>query len=366
MNVLILSCGTGGGHNAAGRAIEKELIKRGHTVSFMNPYDLKSNKISGFIDNLYVKMVQGCPSLFGIIYKIGNLYRGIPVKSPVYYANWKMAEVLNKYLMENKVDYIVMPHLYPAEIISCMKAKGYSVPPTMFIGTDYTCIPFTEETACDYYVIPQKELIGAYLEKGFEREKLYPFGIPVDSRFSSKMDKEKIYEKLGLAKNKKYILITGGSMGAGCVKRVVDILYNYYKGSNVSLIVVSGSNKGLFKTLRTKYKDKIKVVGHTNNMAAYMKISEMILTKPGGLTSTEAAVAQIPIVHINPIPGCEIINAKYFEEKHMSIVGKADISICHTCQRVLNGEGREMIENQGEMINKKAAWDICNFMEKTL
>lgn len=79
MNVLILSCGTGGGHNAAGRAIEKELIKRGYTVSFMNPYDLKSNKISGFIDNLYVKMVQGCPSLFGIVYKIGNLYRGLPV-----------------------------------------------------------------------------------------------------------------------------------------------------------------------------------------------------------------------------------------------------------------------------------------------
>lgn len=75
MDALILSCGTGGGHNAAGAAIKEELIKRGYNVKFFNPYALKSNRLARVIDRAYVGLVQKAPNVFGVVYKIGNAYR---------------------------------------------------------------------------------------------------------------------------------------------------------------------------------------------------------------------------------------------------------------------------------------------------
>jgi len=90
MDALILSCGTGGGHNAAGAAIKEELIKRGYNVKFFNPYALKSNRLARVIDRAYVGLVQKAPNVFGVVYKIGNAYRKLPFHSPVYYANGKV------------------------------------------------------------------------------------------------------------------------------------------------------------------------------------------------------------------------------------------------------------------------------------
>ena len=74
-------------------------------------------------------------------------------RSPVYYVNSVMAKYIKQYLKENPADAVIMPHLYPAETITYMKRHGMKLPLTIAVMTDYTCIPFTEETECDYYVI---------------------------------------------------------------------------------------------------------------------------------------------------------------------------------------------------------------------
>ena len=78
MNVLILSCGTGGGHNAAGAAVQKQLQKQGHQVVMINPYQLKSNRLAGVIDKVYIGLVQKNSTLFGFVYRLGELYRRLP------------------------------------------------------------------------------------------------------------------------------------------------------------------------------------------------------------------------------------------------------------------------------------------------
>ena len=118
MDALILSCSTGGGHNAAGFAIKEELEYRGHRVTMMDPYELVSHKLATEVGNVYVKMVQRSPKLFGFIYSLGSLVRKVPGKSPVYYANIAVAKKLSIYLREHPVDVILMPHLYPAELIT--------------------------------------------------------------------------------------------------------------------------------------------------------------------------------------------------------------------------------------------------------
>ena len=102
MRVLILSCGTGGGHNAAASAMKEALESRGHSADVLNPYALKTNKLAKIIDVVYVRLVQISPTLFGCVYKIGDAYRRLPWRSPVYFVNAQMVPVMDKYLKENK------------------------------------------------------------------------------------------------------------------------------------------------------------------------------------------------------------------------------------------------------------------------
>ena len=100
MRVLILSCGTGGGHNAAASAMKEALEARGHSADVLNPYTLKTNKLAKIIDVVYVRLVQISPTLFGCVYKIGAAYRRLPWRSPVYFVNAQMVPVMDKYLKD--------------------------------------------------------------------------------------------------------------------------------------------------------------------------------------------------------------------------------------------------------------------------
>ena len=146
MDALILSCGTGGGHDAAGKAVYEEMRRRGHHVTMLNPYTIKSTRLSNRINRIYISIVQHMPKAFGVIYMIGNLYRRLPFRSPVYFVNRAMNSVMKEYFAEHHFDIVIMPHLFPAEIMTNMKLHGMDIPKTMFIATDYVCIPFTEET----------------------------------------------------------------------------------------------------------------------------------------------------------------------------------------------------------------------------
>ena len=97
----------------------------------------------------------------------------------------------------------------------------------------------------------------------------------------------------------RYILVSGGSIGAGNVEKVVKNLSDYYDGTNVKLIIICGNNKKLLNKLKDKYSEKCILIGHTNDIAKYMMASNLIIGKPGGLSSTEAAVVGKPFIHIN-------------------------------------------------------------------
>ena len=114
-----------------------------------------------------------------MVYRIGNAYRKLPFSSPVCQINGIMVPLLEAFLCENHFDAIAATHLFPAEILTNMKRHGNPVPATYFIATDYTCIPFTEETDCDYYVIPEKELTGEFVARGIPEDRIVPLGIPV-------------------------------------------------------------------------------------------------------------------------------------------------------------------------------------------
>ena len=118
MNVLILSCNTGGGHNAAARAAAEAFRAHGEEAVVLDYLKLAGEKVSRTVGNVYVETVKIAPGLFGLLYKIGMLVSRLLRRSPVYYVNGKMAVYLAAYLKKHPVDVIVMPHLYPAETIT--------------------------------------------------------------------------------------------------------------------------------------------------------------------------------------------------------------------------------------------------------
>lgn len=369
MKAIILSCGTGGGHNAAGLAVKEELELRGHSALMLNPYSLKSARTESFINQVYIKTVQKAPRVFGAIYALGNAYRRLPFRSPVYFINGGMAKRLDRFFKEENPDIVIMPHVFPAEIITNMKNRGMSVPKTVFVSTDYTCIPFTEETDCDIYITPQEDLNPEFEKRGIAREKLKAFGIPVSRRFSQPLSRERAAELLGLDKEKRYILVSGGSMGAGKLVYAIKILYDKFKkDGGTRIIVICGSNEWLFKQLSKRYTDKIIPVRYTDKMAEYMRVSDIYITKPGGLSSTEGAAMGVPMAHIMSIPGCETANMRYFGERGMSIpVRKLRKSLSEAADRLSSDSAaREMTESQKKYINREAARDICTLAEQLI
>lgn len=367
MDALILSCGTGGGHDSAGKAVLEEMKRRGHHVTMLDPYTLKSTKLSRGVDQTYISLVQHAPDAFGAIYKIGDLYRRLPFRSPVYFVNRAMESVMRKYFAENHVDIVIMTHLFPAEIMTNMKLHGIDIPKTMFIATDYVCTPFTEETICDAYVIPAEDLTEDFESKGIPREKLYPLGIPTDSRFAAEETREQAKQLLGLDPDKKYILVAGGSMGGGKIEKSIARLQRYFSAQkDIVLIVICGNNQALFHKLSEQASPGLIVVGHTDKMADFMRASNMFVTKPGGLSSTEATVCHVPILHTFLIPGCESRNAEYFRSHGMSISGELTDDMLCTAQDILRNHdtGAEMIACQKKWINPNAAADICLLAEK--
>lgn len=370
MDALILSCGTGGGHNAAGKAVKEELEKRGHHVTMMDPYTLISNGLADGIGGLYIKLVQKLPRVFGVVYMAGELYRRLPFRSPVYFANKKPAGALERYLEEHPADVIIMPHLYPAEIITQLKNQGKRCPLSVFIATDYTCIPFTEETDCDYYVIPHADSAEEFVRRGIPKEKLLPYGIPVSCAVTDTagISKEDAKRRLGLEPEYAYYLLAGGSVGAGGLCRLSDRLDGYIKKkSNAKMIIICGNNEKQYAKLRNRYADRAIVLQSTDQMALYLRAAELFLTKPGGLSSTEAAVTGVPLIMTGGIPGCETRNRRFFWKRGMCFRLRTRMQLHIQVNHLRNDRAqKKMLAAQALTINRRAREDICDFLEQSV
>lgn len=364
MKALILSCNTGGGHNSAAKAIAEEIHARGDEACVLDYLCLAGKGVSKLVEDGYVQIVKKTPLLFGLVYKLGMLISRITRKSPVYYINGRMAKYLDSYLKEHPADVLIMPHLYPAETVTYMKRKGMELPLTIAVMTDYTCIPFWEETDCDHYILPHEALRKSCIKKGIPNEKIQTFGIPVAKNCRLKISKEETRKKLGLDLNEKYFLTAGGSMGAG---DFIELIQKLVSSTNVEkILAVCGNNRKAERKLKKVFKEesRVNVLGFTDQMPLYLRACDVVFTKPGGLTSTEAAVIGVPIIHTVPIPGCETVNRRFFMRAGMSwsaitLKGQVNKGI-----RLMNDPEaqKKMIECQKKQIHGEAVEKIYEFI----
>lgn len=368
MDALILSCSTGGGHNAAGKAIKQELERRGHQVTMLDPYALAGGNWDSRVGNGYVHLAQKAPHLFGCLYRLGDCYRQLPVHSPVYGVNLAMIHVMENFLNSHHFDVILMPHIYPGEILTCMKNRGRQVPNSIFIATDYVCIPFTEEIDCDYFVTPGPEMNQDFARRGIDPRKLVPAGIPVRQDFFQVPEKDQAKAQLGLDPGKRHILLTGGSIGAGEMADAMEILQAYLDSHpDCQLTAICGSNKSLYQFLDERYGQdaRIRLLSSTDQMALYIRSCDAFLSKPGGLSSTEAAVLGTSLIHLSPIPGCEQRNMAFFDSHGMSLAVGEELDRLPAALEMTRDPkvAAQLAENQRRFIPSNAAQVICDLAQ---
>ena len=155
-------------------------------------------------------------------------------------------------------------------------------------------------------------------------------------------------------------------MGAGHIGQLSRCLL-YLTDENVHLALICGSNQKLYEHLSKKYCDepRVKVIGHTDQVARYMEVCDLLYTKPGGITSTEGAVMGVPMVHMKPIPGCETRNRQVFTRHGMSVSARSVLAQAVKGVRLLNDPERcrRMVEAQQDQAAADSAGNVVEFLE---
>lgn len=365
MKVLILSCNTGQGHNSAGLAVKEELDRRGIPCEMKDALSFARGRASHTISGAYIGVATKAPSLFGKIYQLGGLISSSKRKSPVYYANARYASPLKSYIEENGFDTVVTPHLFPAETLTRLRRRGELSVSCYAVATDYTCIPFWEETELDGYFIPHGDLIPEFAGKGIPEEKLVPTGLPVSARYFSHTDRREAREKLGLPQDVPVFLVMTGSMGFGDISSfTLDLLLTCPK--EAAIVILTGNNAPLKAKIDTDFarEKRVRTVPFTQEVALYMDACDVLLSKPGGLTSTEAAVKNVPLIHTRPIPGCETRNARFFSSRGLSLFAEDPKAAAGAAARLAEDKTlRERIRaRQQEVIPARASENIVSYL----
>ena len=373
MKILILSCNTGEGHNSCAKALQIAMQRRGITCEIQDTLALVSEGLSQRVGDAYLFSTRG--SLFEFVYKFGGFVSSNmdTWQSLVYGANRLYAKKLYDYIKTNHFDVVVCVHLFPAEAITALKRNMHLYIPSYFIMTDYTCIPFLQETDLNYYIIPHEHLIEEFVEKGLPREKIVPIGIPVDEKkFSTRLPTPKARTQIiqsisnsNLRSEGHWYLVMSGSMGFGNVEQLIAQLLQDIRPED-SIICVCGRNESLLHSLQEQFSEQrqLSLLGFTNQVSILMDASDVVFTKPGGITSTEAIVKNIPLIHTHPIPGLENHNAHFFhlhgmsyfttDVQHQVAIAKRLCEDTHYRKR--------MLHNQRANANPHSSDDVINLI----
>ncbi|MEE0867438.1 MAG: glycosyltransferase [Clostridia bacterium] len=337
MRVLILTCNTGEGHNSAARALKEAFDKADIYCEIADSLSFLSPKASNFISKWHVRLYKKAPVLFGLGYKAAEI-TDKSERSMLYEIMSKGAHKLNKKLSECRCDTIICTHPFSAMTLTRTIKKFKPDVRSYFVATDYTCSPGVSASRLDYYIIPHETLCGEFERHGISPEKLFSGGIPVTEKIVSGKTPAESKTDLLIPPEKRVILLMCGSMGCGPIKLIARKLSATIK-DNEQLVVICGNNKKLYQSLKIlDDPGRVRILGFTRNVPDYMNAAELFVTKPGGLSTTEAAERHLPMVLINAVSGCETYNLNFWVKNNMALTSDSADGICSSVRMLMGNE----------------------------
>ena len=366
MKVLLLSCSTGEGHNHCAQAVREALDKRGHQTEFLDMLRLFGEPGPLNIESALNAISSRAPELFGVMYRAGAMYSATNVTSPVYLANIRHAKQLRDLIEARGYDAVVCSHLFPMETLTYIR-KHYTLRAKCYgVLSDYTCIPFLTETALDLYMVPHREVLEECVKNGIDREKLAATGMPVSAQFCGEIEKRAAREALSLPPDQRIYLIMTGGIGCGDAVTLCKTILKL-PSDDALLLVLVGRNEELKTAAQTAFQgqENVRAVPFTDKVALYMRAADALLSKAGGISSSEAAALRVPLVHTMAIPGVETLNAQFFARHGMSFFASSPDEAARCADRLIFDPktADQMLKAQRENVPTDGADRIAALVE---
>lgn len=333
MRALILTCNTGGGHNSSARAIHEAFAEKGHYCEIADAIRFVSEKLSDFLEWGHTTMYRHIPALFRVGYGFAEKHPAmLEDEKAVYKLLTDGTKQLYNYIQAGKFDTVICPHVFSGLLLR-QTLKEYPLRlKTAFVATDYTCSPGAAKCELDRYFIPAELLRKEYVRQGVPADRIIASGIPIGKEFYTASCKEQARSKLGIDPTHKHILMMFGSMGCGPMEKLTKLLSKQLE-DDTYLSIICGTNKKLRKELEEKFGacPNIRIHGFVQNISLIMDSADLYLTKPGGLSSTEASAKKLPMVLFDTVAGCEEHNLNFFVSLGGAVAADSPEELARQC-----------------------------------
>ncbi len=334
---IILSCSTGQGHNSCAKAIKEYFEYKNVSCEIYEAMDFISRRFSDFLSWGHSTIYRNFPGLFRWGYRYSEEHPAVFEKgSRVYKILTAGCERMYKYVSAGKFDTVICTHVFAAIILTHMLNLHPMPIQTAFIATDYTCHPGVDSINMQKYFIPDKNLSEDFKLCGIPQERMTATGIPVCREFLSQINKTKAKCRLNISTENKHLLVMCGSMGCGPITEIIQKI-SAILPRNAEVSVICGTNRRLYAKLKRKYTKyrRIHIIGYTNKVSLYMDSADFYITKPGGISVTEAAAKKLPMAFVNAVAGCEQYNMDFFVNMGAAITAASSKELAERSVRIL-------------------------------
>lgn len=354
MKVVILSASTGGGHMSAANALKDYINSNGSEAVVIDAIEYISPLLNKTVTEVYEYVATKNPILWKMMYKSSNKKS---VNSIIGKTNSLISNKLIPLLESHNPDVIVTTHPFTTEMISKLKKHKKTDIPLICIMTDYAPHRTWINPYVDAYIVANENMITPMIKMDVESDKIFPFGIPVDDAFFNTQNREELIKELNLKSNIPTILIMAGSCGLTNIEKIYNELQSIKQ--DFQIIIITGKNKKLYENMQNvisgkktgirnrilakisekapelkrmrfikryqnqaennKYPKNTQLIYFTDEVEKYMSVSDLILTKPGGLTVSEALACNLPMALYDAIPGQEEENANFLVSNNMAV-----------------------------------------------
>ncbi len=317
--VLILSASAGAGHVRAAQALEKAFAESGSAreVRHIDTLQYTNAMFRKIYADAYIKLVNSFPVALGWLYdRLDNHLDDRRLSQAINKLNTTRFKRL---LLDYQPDITVCTHFLPAEIISRLRLRHRLECPLATVVTDMDVHAFWLTEICEHYFVAIDETRQHLIELGIPAANVTVSGIPIDPVFAQPRDKAQTRQELGLDPQRTTILVATGGFGVGPIENLITSLLQMRHP--VQLIVICGRNEELREELSKKIptltpeRHAALIVGFTKEMDKYMSAADILVGKPGGLTTSEALAKGLIMCIVNPIPGQEERNSDHLLEE---------------------------------------------------
>lgn len=364
MKSLILSSNTGAGHNSCARAVQEALTERGVPCDIRDGLSFLSKEASHFISEWHSRLYRSMPKLYGEGYSYAEKRSlSMDEDSLVFRFLGLGANSLRACIASQGYTSVICTHLFPAMMLTQLQRKNPMPIATAFISTDYTASPGYEVIEADWCFVPAPEIAADFVKANMPADRIVGCGMPVCRSFLTRGDRAAAKRVLGIDPAHRHLLVMSGSMGCGPLKRIMKQLARR-RDDDVEISVICGTNRKLSRQLSHQLSDceNIHIHDFTDRVSLFMDSADLYLTKPGGLSVSEALAKRLPMVLLQAVKGCESYNLRYCLNKGAAVTADDPDDIPALCLRLIYDDDALESMRRVSMPERPAAQVVCDYL----